>query len=208
MKRCLEKASSNRFLDLAYAAVPRFIKKIDDNFVVLLSNLIPSKSKVLDIGCGTGSILGYLKTKRKDLDLYGLDSSKFMVSKAKQKNIKIKEGDARKTSFSKNYFDVVISSSLLHHIAKPKKAIYEMFRITKQQGIIVIRDLIRPDTLRDLQKIVSNRRIPYPQKLLLKNSLKAAFTLDEIRSILFDLKITDYKILKRGIRFILIIKKN
>ncbi|MFC1633126.1 class I SAM-dependent methyltransferase [Patescibacteria group bacterium] len=194
-------------LDLTYCQVPKYIKEIDHNFVITLSKLIPKNSKILDVGCGTGSILKLLKGRRKDLRLFGLDSSSFMVSEARQRNITIKLGDAKKIPYADSSFDVVLSSSLLHHIDHPIIAIREMLRVTKKEGQVIIRDLRRPKSNNDLERILSNRKSPKAVRLLLKDSLMAAQTINELKEYLYKLKIDKYRIIKRGLRYILIINK-
>ena len=68
-----------------------------------------SKSKVLDVGCGTGHHVGELNAK--GVDVIGLDISEAMVKKAKENfpNAKFQQGDALKgDTFAANSFTHIL----------------------------------------------------------------------------------------------------
>ncbi len=110
------------------------------------------KLKVLDAGCGTGSIATELKKKYPDIDLYGIDIDEDMllIAKAKIKKmaskIKLKKASIDKLPFPNNYFDAVYSSLVFHHLPgeiKPK-AISEIYRVLKKNGKFFISDFGKP----------------------------------------------------------------
>ena len=208
MKRILEKVKSDE--DVIFVDVSKYILKLDKNFVNYLCKLIPPNSRVLDVGCGIGTILNYLQQKRADLTLKGVDNSLKVISASRMYNnekVKIINCDAEYLQFRDKSFDFVISSSFLHHISKPIIALKEMMRITKIGGKVVVRDLIRPKTVKRLEKVVYNRKEPKIVKNILRDSLFSSFEINEVRKYLVKLGIVDYKIIKKGIRFILIINK-
>ncbi len=104
--------------------------------------------KVLDVGCGTGDLLLMLDRKRKlqkaKLKLYGIDISRKMLEKAR-KNLGSKAivqyGDVESTPFKADYFDVVASTEAFHHYEHASKAISEMHRVLKKNGILLLADL-------------------------------------------------------------------
>lgn len=107
--------------------------------------------KILDVGCGTGRMLGAgLTTVRGGSKYYGIDTSKEMLKKLKEKEkfiectkkeVNTKIGDAQNIPYKDNYFDVVFSYHLLWHLPKKEqeKIIKEMFRVSQK---IVIFDIV------------------------------------------------------------------
>ena len=120
--------------------------KIESNFLKKAMNSFEKdKIKVLDVACGTGRMLQEIFSIKKDIEYYGIDTSKEMIKHLKEKakelgiekNIKIKIGDAEKMSFKDESFDIVYSFHLLWHLEKEEqeKIIKEMLRVCK--GIII-----------------------------------------------------------------------
>ena len=99
---------------------------------------INSTSKILDVGCGTGQTAAYLANKY-GANVTGIDANPTMVAKAKmriQKNslpVKIIQGSIEKTSLPTNYFDFIVSESVLSFVNKPR-ALSEIFRLLKNGG--------------------------------------------------------------------------
>jgi ubiquinone/menaquinone biosynthesis C-methylase UbiE len=109
--------------------------------------------RILDVGCGTGRMLGTcLKESGGCTKYYGLDTSKEMLKVLKEKikfigynkipykgeaNIKI--GNATKIPFKDNKFDIAFSYHLLWHlhIEEQKKVINEMIRVIEKDGVII-----------------------------------------------------------------------
>jgi len=112
------------------------------NYEILRSELERIKNKqILDIGCGTGSIIKYLDT---DNYYTGLDISYSLLKKASKriessclKQAKLIEGSAEELPFENNKFDFVMCNTALHMITDYKKAIQEIFRILKIGGYLI-----------------------------------------------------------------------
>ncbi len=109
----------------------------------LLDNIyLNKKIKVLDIGCGTGRIIGLFKNN-KNIKAYGIDITPSMLNIAKKKlksykNITLLEGNAESLPFKKNYFDVVYSFKTLPHVKDLDKAIKEVNRVSKRNSMIFL----------------------------------------------------------------------
>ncbi len=102
------------------------------------------KGTVLDIGCGTGELLQQLQQLNSRLELHGLDLSKEMLARAKEKlpsSIKLREGDVINIPFDDNTFDVVVSTEAFHHYPNQHKAMQEITRVAKHGGRIIIVDV-------------------------------------------------------------------
>jgi ubiquinone/menaquinone biosynthesis C-methylase UbiE len=98
------------------------------------------KSKILDIGCATGNFLSKIQKINKNLDLYGIDSSKKMIdiAKSKFKNIKFYNLSAEDIDFPSNYFDIITIIETFHHFQDQKLVLEKISKILKQGGILLI----------------------------------------------------------------------
>jgi methionine biosynthesis protein MetW len=98
----------------------------------LIANLIEDNSKVLDIGCGGGELLKYLK-ENKNIDGRGLELSQKSVSKAVSKGISAMQGNAETDliHYANQSFDYAILSQTLQAMHEPKETIKQMLRIAK-----------------------------------------------------------------------------
>jgi methionine biosynthesis protein MetW len=88
----------------------------------IIAKLIKPNSKVLDIGCGDGELLDFLK-KTKNVDARGLEISQAQVSQALMRGLSVIQGDAENDlSFYPNHnFDFAILSQTIQATQKPKK---------------------------------------------------------------------------------------
>lgn len=120
-----------------------------------------SKIKVLDVACGTGRMLETVKNANQSLEYYGLDTSKSLTKKLKEKakkidiKVNIKLGDATEIPFDDNTFDLVYTYHLTWHLPPKiqKKIILEMLRVVKKEGYIVF-DILNSTFLWEKIKIM------------------------------------------------------
>lgn len=94
--------------------------------------------KVLDVGCGTGTISKVLS----DLgtDVYAIDYSAKSIEHVNKTypEIKAKHGNALNIQYPDNFFDIVISIGVLHHTPDTYQGFQECIRVCKPNGQIVI----------------------------------------------------------------------
>jgi ubiquinone/menaquinone biosynthesis C-methylase UbiE len=100
--------------------------------------------QIADVGCGSGygcEILHQRGAKR----VYGCDISRHAIRFARKKYGNLAEfceqGITDLHNYNDNYFDITISSEVLEHIKEyhmEEKAIKELKRITRQEGLIVV----------------------------------------------------------------------
>ncbi len=89
---------------------------------------------ILDVGAGTGRSLLFLKEHRPDLIVRGIEPVAELREIGHQKGLsreELTDGDATKMEFADGEFDLVTEFAVLHHIARPQKAIAEMLRVAK-----------------------------------------------------------------------------
>ena len=108
-------------------------KKSDIRFdLEIIASLIAPKSKVIDIGCGNGELLHYLKI-HKQVEGRGLEILQSDVSKALAKGISVMQGDAQNdlSYYPDHSFDYAILSQTLQTTKNPDQIIAQMLRIAK-----------------------------------------------------------------------------
>lgn len=93
-------------------------------------------SKVLDIGCNSGEFMKLLKDA-KDCDVFGVDLSEKALKLAEEKGLKVLKGDAEKLPYEDKSFDYVIMRDTLAHIFDPEKALIEVKRVLKDDGVFL-----------------------------------------------------------------------
>jgi len=105
--------------------------------------------KVLDIGCGPGSISVGLADAVAPGELYGIDMEQsqveFAVAAARKgghDNARFQVGDALALPFPESYFDVVHCHTVLIHIPDTSAALAEGMRVLKRGGFLASRDMI------------------------------------------------------------------
>jgi len=101
---------------------------------------IADGEKILDVGCGTGS-LTFALAKAADLgEIAAIDYSPVFVAEAIRRNtdprIKIRQGDACALPFERGAFDRALALLVLHFVPEAGKAIGEMRRVVRSGGVV------------------------------------------------------------------------
>lgn len=98
----------------------------------IIADLIKPNSKVLDVGCGDGQLLYFLK-HAKNIDGRGLEISHTQVSKALIKGLSVIHGNAENdlVIYPDNSFDYAVLSQTIQATHNPPKILLEMLRIAK-----------------------------------------------------------------------------
>ncbi|KKT58087.1 MAG: Methyltransferase type 11 [Candidatus Amesbacteria bacterium GW2011_GWB1_47_19] len=107
----------------------------------LIQLLLPDGNnlKILDIGCGTGETLSFLKSIRPQSKLYGVDPDPIAIGFSKTRNCGIiKKSYAEKLPFKNDYFDVVMFLDVLEHVKNQNKALHEAKRVLRPGGFTII----------------------------------------------------------------------
>lgn len=96
--------------------------------------------KVLDISCGTGTLLKKLE-QIEQVDLHGIDISPEMLEVAKQKtNATLTQGNAQDLQYNNNTFHIIISSSAYHLYKEKQRFVTEAERCLKTNGLLILLD--------------------------------------------------------------------
>ena len=161
----------------------------NQNFVNRLLEL-KADGRVLDIGTGPGTIPLLLCSQQPTCTVVGVDLSHEMLKLAEQHRlasdfaarVSFEVADAKGLSFPDASFDAVCSNTILHHIPDPRPFLAEAWRVLKPGGVFLIRDLFRPDSIEQVERLVkmhSGDEEPVSRQLF-HDSLCAALTPDEL----------------------------
>lgn len=96
----------------------------------LIEGYIPRGARVLDVGCGDGSLLEELK-REKDVEGQGIDIDQEAVRQCISRGIAVYHGDMLEgmAMFSERIFDCVVLSQTLQQTMEPARVVQEMLRV-------------------------------------------------------------------------------
>ena len=98
----------------------------------IIADLLPENSRVLDVGCGDGTLMNYL-SKEKNIDVRGLELDEKNVETCISKGLSVIEGDAETelNQFPDKSFDYVVLSQTLQAFYNPVTVLDHLLRIGK-----------------------------------------------------------------------------
>lgn len=145
----------------------------------------------LDLGTGPGEIPLMLCERAPRVRVIGIDLSWQMLQIAERRRhaspcaerVVFQYTDVKALPFVDGVFDGVISNTILHHIPEPTTMLREAARVLRPGGVLLIRDLFRPDTPQRLQELVERHAgdCTAEQQRLFAASLHAALTPEELK---------------------------
>lgn len=149
--------------------------------------IINKDTKILDIGCGTGNNTVLIENVT-NADIYGIDQSVGMVSKAKGKSSNVEwiiDDAVTLSSISDQEFNIVFMVDVIHHIRDINTMFKNIYRILKKNGKIFIftdsHEHIKNNRLTSkyFPKTIENELQRYQSTKNIVSSLKSNF-FDEI----------------------------
>jgi len=99
----------------------------------IITNLLPIQSRVLDVGCGDGTLIEAL-IKNKDIDARGIELEEYKVKQCISRGLSVIQGNAETEldQFPNKAFDFVVLSQTLQAFYKPENVLSELLRIGKK----------------------------------------------------------------------------
>lgn len=172
---------------------------VNDRFVTDLIAVGPIGNDILDLGTGTALIPVALCRKEQGIRVMAADASVEMLELARYNielshlldRVQLHRCDAKKLVFPNAYFDTVMSNSLVHHLPTSDSFFAESLRVLRPGGLLFIRDLYRPQTDAEVERLVdlyTEGETDY-SKQLFRQSLHAALTVQELQGIVEPLGI-------------------
>jgi methionine biosynthesis protein MetW len=98
--------------------------------LIAIAELIPDRSKVLDLGCGDGTLLAYLKQSKQIIGR-GIEISEEGVLTCVRRGLSVRQGNLQEglADYPDNSFDFVILSQTLRYLNDPQMIVGEMLRV-------------------------------------------------------------------------------
>jgi ubiquinone/menaquinone biosynthesis C-methylase UbiE len=100
---------------------------------------LAADERVVDIGCGTGSLTFELPRRASIRSVEAIDYEQQFVDAARERNadprLNFQQGDACSLPFADGQFDRALSMLVLHFVADPYRAVAEMRRVVRPGGV-------------------------------------------------------------------------
>lgn len=101
-------------------------------------SLVPKHARVLDIGCGNGDFLCYVRSFG-DYELYGIERDEKAAERAIAKEgIHLQTSELQEGDFQENFFDAITLFHVFEHLTEPRKTLEIIRKILKPGGILII----------------------------------------------------------------------
>lgn len=128
-----------------YNEIPEHIRiHLAEKWWDSVSHHFKGDPEVLDIGCGEGSAVSFLRSK--GIKAIGIDSSPGLIATGNRFHPEIRkfiaEGNALDLDFKDERFDLALMTGVLHHIPRTEqvRAVGEALRVVKDGGAVIIRE--------------------------------------------------------------------
>jgi ubiquinone/menaquinone biosynthesis C-methylase UbiE len=130
--------------------------------------------RLLDVGCGTATLLLAAKAQDSSIEAIGIDSDEQVLALAKKKiaanklKVEVMQARAEKLPFPADSFDIVTSTLIFHHLPTEVKklAMQEIYRVLKPGGRFLLADFgqlqgVLLKTLFALATLLPSREVQY-----------------------------------------------
>ena len=124
----------------------RLHHQISDRMAGLALACVPAPRRILDIGCGTGYLLGVLAAHAPQAEsLAGIDAAPEMIEVARgaptDGRLRFEVGAAERLPWPDATFDLVVSTTSFDHWADQQRGLAECARVLAPGGCLVLADL-------------------------------------------------------------------
>lgn len=121
---------------------------------LLNAGQVSKGSRVLDLGCGSGSIAA--AAARRGADARGIDASSAMVAHAiaAHPGLRFDVSDASNLPYADGVFDAVLANALVLHLGRPLSAVREAARVLTSGGIFACTTYDQPQRARTVSLLL------------------------------------------------------
>ncbi|OGE30962.1 hypothetical protein A2631_04755 [Candidatus Daviesbacteria bacterium RIFCSPHIGHO2_01_FULL_44_29] len=167
--------------------------------------------KLLDVGCGTGTLLQVAKQLHPEVNMFGVDIDNNVLSLARKKvnknklQIAFTQASANNLPFKDRTFDIVVSTLIFHHLPTQVKiqAISEIYRVLKPKGRFLLADFGRNNSFSIKLWSALAHLIKLPEAITIEDNL-SGFIPNYLEKAGF--KIMEVAPVYKGIQFLLCTK--
>jgi methionine biosynthesis protein MetW len=104
----------------------------------ILRSFLPNRVRILDVGCGTGSLTNVVNDGKNN-EVLGIEPDKSRAEMAKSRGLDVFCGNLNEEYFNgRNLFDAVILADVLEHVADPAALLRLAARGLKPDGFVLI----------------------------------------------------------------------
>lgn len=150
------------------------------NFISFIHNSSDSTLNILEIGCGMGATLGYIKNTYPNANIYGVELNSNIADIAKHYIPTIICGniESMELPYEENFFDYIIFADVLEHLINPHIVLSKIKKYLKPSGCILasIPNIMHYSVILDLLK----GNFTYQDSGILDKTHLRFFTLNEI----------------------------
>lgn len=110
--------------------MPETLERLDHR---IIASIIPRGSRVLDLGCGEGTLLHYL-VKERNIEGQGIEINESAIYACVEKGLSVshEDIDSGLKHYPDRFFDFVIFNQTMQQVHHPKFAIHSALRIGKK----------------------------------------------------------------------------
>jgi len=123
-----------------YRSKNPFVRKLFlnrlDSAIKLVGDDKSILKKIIDLGCGEGTLLKILEKRFKNADIFGIDIEPNVLDLKDFTSVEIKVVDLRKTGYPDNFFDLAFCLDVLEHFENLEAPVREI--IIKPDGLLVV----------------------------------------------------------------------
>jgi ubiquinone/menaquinone biosynthesis C-methylase UbiE len=177
------------------------------NFVRLFAAAFPElhpQGLVLDLGCGPADVTIRFAAAYPACSIHGVDAAENMLQlgqtmiqdAALQDRIRLILGRFPDVHLPAESYELLVSNSLLHHLADPLVLWQSIKRWGRPSAPVFVMDLIRPDSAEQTTRLTRLYASGAPEVLRrdFENSLRAAYSLEEVEKQLHAAGLPDWTI--------------
>jgi ubiquinone/menaquinone biosynthesis C-methylase UbiE len=144
----LDQINLNTYEEISkeFSETRAYVWKCVKDFTSLITN---TNNEIIEIGCGNGKNIEYIKTHTKS-NVIGIDTCKHFVEICQKKRLNVIESSSTNLPYPDNHFDYLLCIAMFHHllsIEDQTKSMKEFIRVMKphSHGIITCWSVEQPD---------------------------------------------------------------
>jgi ubiquinone/menaquinone biosynthesis C-methylase UbiE len=135
----------------------------------LAAEQVPQPGAILDVGCGTGKLLGLAEGRFPGATLAGVDAAIEMVRQAQASNpsssIRFQQAVAEELPFPDASFDLVFSTMTFHHWQDQGRGIAEIARVLRPRGRWLLAEFVATGFVGFMRRVLRLHQFPERNKL-------------------------------------------
>ncbi len=130
----------------------------------LAAEQVPQPDAILDVGCGTGRLLGLAQRRFPGAKLFGVDAAIEMVRQAQTSHpdgaIRFQQAVAEELPFPDASFDLVFSTMTFHHWSDQGRGIAEVARVLRPGGRWLLAEFVASGFVGLIRRVLRLHQFP------------------------------------------------